>query len=91
MYSYQNIGSVQQHQHMRLRLVNVKIVSLGKTLCLHNIDLTSFILKSTYQKPIIKRERTNITSFTERVCCKNHFATVALCQLSNITQILDHF
>ena len=60
MYSYQNIGSVQQHQHMRLRLVNVKIVSLGKTLCLHNIDLTSFILKSTYQKPIIKRERTNI-------------------------------
>ena len=91
MYSYQNIGSVQQHQHMRLRFVNAKIVSLGKTLCLHNIDLTSFILKSTYQKPIIKRERTNITSFKERVCVKNHFATVALCQLSNITQILEHF
>ena len=91
MYSYQNIGSVQQHQHMRLRLVNAKIVSLGKTLCLHNIDLTSFILKSTYQKPIIKRERTNITSFKERVCIKNHFTKVALCQLSNISQILDHF
>ena len=74
---------------MRLRLVNAKIVSLGKTLCLHNIDLTSFILKSTYQKPIIKRERTNITSFKERVCIENHFATVALCQLTNITQVSD--
>ena len=92
MYSYQNIGSVQQHQHMRLRFVNAKIVSLGKTLCLHNIDLASFILRSTFQKPIITRERTNfqITFFKERVCIENnHTFFIALYCTNNL--ILLHY